>query len=80
MDVGAWVYKHFNDLGGVSFLPYSDHVYKQAPYQEITEEVYNELAGKMPRIDWEKFDAYETDDTTVKMQELACVSGYCETI
>ena len=78
VEVAAWVYKHLDDLGGVSFLPHSDHVYKQAPYQEITEEVYKELLSKFPVIDWDKFQKYEVDDATVSMKELACISGVCE--
>lgn len=80
MDVGAWVFKHLDDLGGVSFLPMNDHVYRQAPYQEITKEKYEELQAVFPKINWAEFDKYETDDSTVKMQELACVSGSCEMI
>jgi len=76
LDVGAFVYKHFDDIVGVSFLPHSVHVYKQAPYQEIDETVYNELVSKMPRIDWESFK--EADDNVEGAQTLACVSGYCE--
>lgn len=78
MEVGAWVYKHLNEIGGVSFLPHSDHVYQQAPYQDITEETYNELVSKFPTIDWEAFDKYEVDDSTVVMHELACSNGSCE--
>jgi ribonucleoside-triphosphate reductase len=73
LDVGAWVYKHFDDIGGVSFLPFSDFQYKQAPFQEITEEQYNELAAKMPKINWSSF--VESDDTTTSSQELACTSA-----
>ena len=80
LEVGAWVYKHFEDLGGVSFLPHSDHSYRQAPYQEIDQKTYEEAVANMPVIDWELFDKYEVDDSTVKMQELACVGGYCEMI
>lgn len=80
MKVGAWVYDNFDDLGGVSFLPTNDHVYQQAPYQDIDEETYKRLAGEFPAIDWKEFDKYETDDSTVKMHELACVSGSCELI
>jgi intein/homing endonuclease len=81
LEVGAWVYKHFDDIGGISFLPYSDghHNYVQAPYKEITEEEYNELFAKMPTIDWEKF--VETEDVTTSSQELACTSATgCEII
>lgn len=73
MEVGSWVYKNFDDIGGVSFLPHSDHSYKQAPYQEITEEQYKELSGKMPHIDWNSF--VELSDTTEGSQELACGSA-----
>lgn len=76
LEVGAWVYKHFDEIGGVSFLPYSDHVYKQAPYQEIDEATYNKLASEFPVIHWEEFKEYE--DTTTSAKELACVAGYCE--
>lgn len=80
MAVGAWVYQYLNDIGGVSFLPHSDHAYKQAPYQEIDEYTYHKLAAEFPEIDWKKFDAYEVDDATMNMHELSCVSGSCEYI
>lgn len=76
MEVGAWVYKNFDDVGGISFLPHSDHVYKQAPYQEISEEEYNKLVEKYKEINWEDF--VEVDDGTINTKELACVAGYCE--
>jgi intein/homing endonuclease len=78
MEVGAWVYKHFDEIGGVSFLPYSDHVYKQAPYQPISKEQYEKLALEFPDINWEQF--IESGDTTKGAQEYACVSGMCELI
>lgn len=78
MEVGAWVYKHLNEIGGVSFLPHSDHVYQQAPYQDITAEEYEKLVAAFPKIDWEAFDKYEVDDSTVVMHELACSNGSCE--
>ena len=78
MEVGAWVYKHLNEVGGVSFLPHSDHVYQQAPYQDVDEETYNKLKSEFPVIDWEAFDKYEVDDSTVNHHELACVNGACE--
>jgi len=79
MEVGAWVYKHIDEMSGVSFLPHSDHVYKQAPYQEITEEQYNEWVERMPKdVDWSKLSDYEKQDHTVASQELACVAGGCE--
>jgi ribonucleoside-diphosphate reductase alpha chain len=76
LEVGAWVYKHFNDLGGVSFLPHSDHVYRQAPYTEITEEEYAIAVAKMPVIPWDEF--MEKEDNTLGSQELACLAGVCE--
>lgn len=78
LEVGAWVYKNLDKLGGVSFLPHSDHVYPQAPYQDITEDQYNEALANFPKIDWDEFDKYEVDDATVNMHELACTSGSCE--
>ena len=78
MDVGAWVYNNFNAVSGISFLPHTDHVYKQAPYQEITEEEYEK--SQQVVLDWEKFfnGDYEKSDMTIGSQELACTSGGCE--
>jgi ribonucleoside-triphosphate reductase len=78
MDVGAWVYEHFDELGGVSFLPLTDHVYKQAPYQEITEEEYEVWAGKTPEINWGRLREFETRNTTTIQPELSCSAGVCE--
>ena len=79
MSVGAWVYEHFDEMSGVSFLPFSDHVYKQAPYQDCTKEEYEALAAKMPKIvNWMDLAKYEKQDTTTGTQELACVAGGCE--
>jgi ribonucleoside-diphosphate reductase alpha chain len=79
MDAGAWVFKHFDKVGGVSFLPHSDHVYRQAPYQEITEEEYLVAKESFPVIDWEKFKEFEKEDSTTSAQELACVGvNSCE--
>ena len=80
LDVGAWVYQHLDDVGGVSFLPHSDHIYQQAPYQEIDKMTYDKAVASFPIIDWSAFDQYETDDSTISMRELACVSGQCEII
>lgn len=81
MDVGAWVYNNFEYMSGVSFLPFSEHVYKQAPYQDCSEEEYEELLAKMPKeIDWAKLAAYETVDMTTGARELACVAGGCEIV
>ena len=78
-EVGAWVYKHFDWMSGVSFLPYSEHVYKQAPYQDCDSDMYQKELEKMPKnIDWTKLSAYETTDMTEGAQELACVAGGCE--
>lgn len=78
LEVGAWVYKNFNILSGVSFLPYDNGVYKQAPYQEITKDVYEKLVEQFPRIDWKNFIGYESSDTTTVSHELACSAGHCE--
>jgi ribonucleoside-diphosphate reductase alpha chain len=81
MKVGAWVYENFDTLSGVSFLPYDGGSYKQAPYQDLTEDEYNEWVGRMPKsIDWMKLQEYEHEDTTTGTQELACVAGVCEII
>ena len=82
MEVGAWVYKHFDEVSGISFLPHSDHSYKQAPYQQVTETEYLELLAKMPSsIRWEDLSFYETEDGTSGTQTLACTSdGNCEIV
>ena len=81
MEVGAWVYKNFEWMSGVSFLPFSDHVYRQAPYQDCSEEEYQELMAQMPEgVDWIKLTEYENKDMTVGSQELACSAGNCEII
>ena len=81
MEVGAWVYKHFDELSGISFLPYSDHTYKQAPYQDCTREEYEEFVKKMPEhINWEALSLYELEDSTTGSQALACVAGECEIV
>ena len=81
MEVGAWVYKNFDEVSGISFLPFSDHTYAQAPYQDITEEEYNELYNKMPTsIDWSKLADFEKEDTTSGSKELACTAGVCEMV
>jgi ribonucleoside-triphosphate reductase len=81
IDVSAWVYKNFDYIGGVSFLPSSEHTYRQAPYQEITEKEYNEWVKKMPStITWQMLSLYEFEDTTTGSQELSCVAGACEIV
>ncbi len=75
--VGAWVWEHFDEMTGVSFLPYDGGTYRQAPYEEVTEQQYKELLAKMPKsLDWEKL--VEEDDETEGAQTLACVAGGCE--
>lgn len=81
LDVGAWVFRHFDEVSGISFLPYSDHSYKQAPYQECTQEEYEAMLAKMPEvIDWTDLRFYETDDATSGSQTLACSGGSCEMV
>jgi len=82
MEVGAWVYKNFDEVSGISFLPHSEHTYKQAPYQEISKEEYEELLSKMPKnIRWEDLSFYETEDGTSTNATLACSSdGNCELV
>lgn len=80
MEVGAWVYKHFDDVGGISFLPYSEHNYKQAPYQPINEHEYDVAVSRFPDINWDRFNVVEHVDSTVGVQSLACSSGVCEII
>ena len=79
MDVGAWVYEHFDWMSGVSFLPFSEHTYQQAPYQDCEEVKYKEMLSKMPKtVEWSRLAEYETQDMTVGAQELACTAGGCE--
>lgn len=79
--VGSFVYQHFDEMSGVSFLPFSEHTYKQAPYQECDEDAYKAALDKMPStIDWDGLQAYETEDTTTGSQELACVGNVCEVV
>ena len=81
MEVGAWVYKNFDQMSGVSFLPFSEHTYRQAPYQDCDREQYEKLLKVMPKdVDWGQLSKYETVDTTVASQELACSNGLCEIV
>jgi ribonucleoside-triphosphate reductase len=81
LDVGAWVYNNFDSIGGVSFLPLSEHSYKQAPYQEITKEEYKAAVAAMPKnIPWQSLPLYELEDSTTGSQELACVAGACDVV
>jgi ribonucleoside-triphosphate reductase len=79
--VGAWVWEHLDEISGVSFLPYSDHTYVQAPYEECTKEEYETLAAAEHRVEWSDLAFYETYDQTVGAQSLACsASGGCEDV
>jgi len=80
-EVGSWCWNHFDSLSGISFLPFSDHTYKQAPYQDINAEDYDKLSSEMPpAIDWYQLQEYERGDTTSGSQELACTGGVCEVV
>jgi ribonucleoside-triphosphate reductase len=81
MAVGAWVYDNFDSLSGVSFLPYDNGTYRQAPYQECSKEEYEEALSKMPKsISWDSLQDFEKEDTTTSSQELACTGGVCEIV
>ena len=81
MAVGSFVYEHFDEMSGVSFLPHSEHTYQQAPYQECTKEVYKEMLDTMPdSIDWGMLSEYESEDNTVSMQTMACSGDSCEIV
>ena len=80
-EVGAFVYKHFDEMSGVSFLPFNEHTYQQAPYQECTKEDYYEMLDKSPpKVDWTLFDNYEIEDNTSGMQTMACTGDVCEMV
>lgn len=78
--VGSWVYSNFDDVGGVSFLPHSDHIYPQAPYTEVEKEAFEALAAKTPEFNWAGLQDFEKEDTTTNQQALACTAGVCEVI
>ena len=81
MEVGAWVFKNFDEVSGVSFLPHSDHSYQQAPYQECSKHDYETLLSVMPdRIDWARLSEYETEDTSKGTSTFACAGGSCEMV
>jgi ribonucleoside-diphosphate reductase alpha chain len=77
LEVGSWIYKNWDDVGGVSFLPYTDHVYQQAPFQEIDEENFNRLEKEFPDVDYFLISQYEKEDTTTSSHELACTGNSC---
>lgn len=81
LDVGAWVYRHFDSVSGVAFLPFSGHTYRQAPYTEVTKEEYEKALAKMPKeVDWNKLKAYELEDTTHSGKTMACNGQSCELV
>ena len=81
LEVGAYVYKNFDEMSGVSFLPFSEHIYQQAPYTDVEKETYDELLAKMPkRIDWSKLSEYELEDHTSGMSTMACSGDSCEIV
>jgi len=81
MDVGAWVYENFDEVSGISFLPFSEHTYQQAPYQDIDKDKYTELFARMPdTVDWSLLPEFEKEDNTSGGRELACSAGVCEVV
>ena len=81
MEVGAFVYKYFDEMSGVSFLPHTDHTYQQAPYQDCTKEEYEELLSAMPKdINWSELSEYENEDNTAGSQTMACTGDSCEIV
>ncbi len=80
-EVGAFVYKYFDEMSGVSFLPYNEHTYQQAPYQEVDKAQYKDLLSSMPSaIAWSELANYEKEDNTVSMQTMACTGDVCEMV
>ena len=80
-EVGAFVYEHFDEMSGVSFLPYNEHTYQQAPYQWCTKDDFKKLSKVMPKsIDWAKLSEYEKEDTTASSQTFACTGDVCEIV
>jgi hypothetical protein len=78
MTVGNWVYDHWDHVTGISFLPYSDHVYQLAPMEAISESKYYEMLNEQVEIDYSKLADYEKEDFTIGAQNLACSGGQCE--
>ena len=78
MELGSLVWNNWDDIGGISFLPRSDHVYEQAPYIPITKEEYEEASAGFPKIDWDAFYEFEKFDQTKNQHDLACTAGVCE--
>jgi ribonucleoside-diphosphate reductase alpha chain len=81
LEVGAFVFKHFSTMSGVSFLPMSEHIYEQAPYQDCTKMEYAALLKRMPSsIDWKRLGEYEREDNTHGSQTLNCTGDFCEIV
>jgi ribonucleoside-triphosphate reductase (thioredoxin) len=78
LEVGGWVYKNFDKISGLSFLPKNDHVYQLAPYEEITQETYDKMASEMPAIDYGRLSRYEKEDYTEGAKQYACTGDKCE--
>ena len=81
LQVGSWVFDHFDHMSGVSFLPHSEHSYQQAPYQDCTREEYTKLLKEMPKsINWDELSEFEAEDNTSGAQTLACSADGCEVV
>ena len=81
MEVGAFVYEHFDEMSGVSFLPFFEHTYRQAPYQDCDKDTYDAMLAQMPdAIDWAKLSDFETEDATKSSQTFACTGDVCEIV
>ncbi|MFN3428292.1 MAG: ATP cone domain-containing protein [Candidatus Thermochlorobacter sp.] len=78
LEVGNWLYKNWDIIGGLSFLPRTNHVYALAPYEAITKEKYEELVSKLPTLDFAEIVCYEETDATEGAKELACVANSCD--
>jgi ribonucleoside-diphosphate reductase alpha chain len=81
LEVGQWLYNNFDEVSGISFLPFSEHSYQQAPYQEISKEMYENALQEMPKdVNWSLLGNYEEDDNTTSSQTLACSGGVCDLV
>jgi ribonucleoside-diphosphate reductase alpha chain len=81
LEVAQWIWNNFDLCSGISLLPVSDHVYQQAPYEDISEDKYQELVQQMPvGVDWNDLEHFEQEDNTTGSQELACTGGACEIV
>ena len=80
IEVANWVYKNWDIVGGLSFLPREDHIYKLAPYEAIDEKTYKELSKRLEHVDYSKIITYEKQNETDLRKELACVAGVCEIV